>query len=365
MLPRFADFFKIGRDEILARQSKLQAAVVDKRGTDANAIVAVPATMAEEVARQVGIALQDRLLSTARGEALDRIVWDWFGLLRNDAACARVVLTFSRTGSASGTVAAGTKAQTAAGIEFWTLDDLIFPSYLLTADVEAICSMAGEQGNVVAGAINILPVALFDSTFTVTNAAVAAGGSAREDDDAFRARARRYWLSARRGTLAAVEFGALDVDGVGMAEATETALTDLAGNTVGLAVQLAVADSEGNANQALADAVLAVLDEWRPCGVYVSPVAATIQWLDVDVEFAVMAGQDSVSAVNRVRAAVVAFVNSLRIGEKLMLNAIYEAVRSDFAVAKNSVQVAAPAADVVPTATEVIRTSADRVKVNQ
>jgi hypothetical protein len=34
-----------------------------------------------------------------------------------------------------------------------------------------------------------------------------------EDDDTFRARVRTFWTTARRGILAAIEFGALTVPG--------------------------------------------------------------------------------------------------------------------------------------------------------
>ena len=70
-------------------------------------------------------------------------------------------------------------------------------------------------------------------------AAAAAGGANRETDDELVQRVRAKPLSYRRGTLAALEYGALTVAGVANAVATE--------DSTGL-VTIYVADASGSSN---------------------------------------------------------------------------------------------------------------------
>src|SRR5260221_476101 len=88
-----------------------------------------------------------------------------------------------------------------------------------------------------------------DATLQVTNPLTTAGGEDVEDDDTFRARIRDFWRTARRGILAAIEFGAKTVPGVVSAQAVEALSVGAAPARV---VNLYIADSSGVSSEALA-----------------------------------------------------------------------------------------------------------------
>jgi NAD-dependent SIR2 family protein deacetylase len=114
----------------------------------------------------------------------------------------------------------------------------------------------------------------------------------------------------------------------------------------------------------LADAVADALDEWRPAGAVVNVYPAITQMEDISVTCSFKAGTDTVAATTRIRDALVAYVNSMRVGEDLLKGALQALVASDRDVAVGTAVVVAPAADVVAASTEVLRTTAARVTVN-
>lgn len=369
-VPRFDELFRIAKDEMTARNTLLRPEVVDTPGTDANALAAAIATVGEEVVYQAAIVARDRMISTSVGEALDELAFDFYGLVRNDAAAALVTLRFTRSGGAGGSIPAGSICKDGTGLEFATTTELVFAPATTVLSVTARCTEAGTKGNVAATTITILGFAPFDATMVVTNLAAAAGGSERETDPDFRSRIRQWWSTLRRGTLSAIEFGAMEVDGVGVARATETPLlvdTDGDGvkdTTLGLWVSETIADRQGTANAALAALVLAALDDYRPCGVYVEVLAATTTWQSIVLACAWVAGEDATAATTRIKQAVANYVNGLRVGEALRVGKILDIVQSDRAVVFTTVTVTLPSGDVVPSSSGLIRTTESLVRVN-
>ena len=71
--PSFWSLFRVGRDEILARSSRLTRAVVEREGSDANALVAVSAAIGDEVVGTLASAVGGLFLDSATGDALDRL----------------------------------------------------------------------------------------------------------------------------------------------------------------------------------------------------------------------------------------------------------------------------------------------------
>ena len=86
------------------------------------------------------------------------------------------------------------------------------------------------------------------------------------EERALRERVRAFWLAARRGTLGAIEFGALTVPGVVSASAVESIDASVRPARI---VTLYVADGSGVSNEALAARVREVLFEWRAAGIFV------------------------------------------------------------------------------------------------
>lgn len=362
--PRFHELFEIALQEMVTRNAGLTSNAIRQEGTIANAICAAIATVGEEVVRQIAIVYRNRLLTTAEGGELERLVWDWFGILRHDAQKARATCRFSRSGGGGGILPAGFRVATNDGIEFELEDAVVFTPNDTSKNGNVRAIVAGASGNVLANTIRVLMNPAFDPTMTVTNPEPASGGCERESDDDLRARARAFWSVARRGTLAAIEYGARSVPGVGMARATERDLTD--GNrTVARWVDLVVADSSGRANSLLRDAVAQALDDWRPCGVYVEVQSAEVILQRIRATCAFRAGADTVAATARIRRALASYVNSLRIGERLVRGALVDVIRRDRDVAITpEPAIVEPAGDVVPQATQVIRTEDSMVIIN-
>lgn len=365
--PRFNELFDIGLKEMVLRNTNLTEDVIRTSGTDTNAIVAMMASVGEEVVRQCAITATNRLLGTAEDEELDRVVFDWFGLTRNDAAASLVTVTFTRSGATAGQLAAGFRVATTDGIEFALINPLVFGVGDPSLSAACRCTVTGVEGNVGVGAITqLIDTSTFDATMTCTNATRAAGGGERESDDALKDRARRFWTVAQRGTLGAIELGALEVDGVGTSAADEIPIYDANNKEVAEWVRATVADRSGYGNALLTAAVTTELRNWRAAGVYVEVLPATVSLQTIQATFSFIPGIDTVAATERIRNAILNYVNGLRVEESLRKNAIWDIIRRDRDVVKESAVVTAPAGDITPAAgsTTLIRTDYSRIKLN-
>ena len=88
--PRFNEMFEIALREMILRNPDLTEETIRTLGTDSNSIAAMMASVGEEVVRQCAVTATNRLMGTAENEELDRVIYDWFGLIRNDAASSMV-----------------------------------------------------------------------------------------------------------------------------------------------------------------------------------------------------------------------------------------------------------------------------------
>lgn len=369
-LPTRADLFDIGADEVLSRSAarpagqRLTAGEVYTEGSDINIAVAASSVMAEEVVRQVALRTAAWMLDNAEGEDLDRLVADRYSptIVRKGATPALVTLEFSRVAGAlpGAVIAQGTKVRTTDGIEFETTAVATFlagSTGPVSAPAQAV--LTGQDGNVAETTITEFLTQPSDPNITVTNPDVAAGGDEEETDPRLRDRARKFYLAARRGTVPAIEFGALTVAGVRQATAIEQ-LDDL-GRPNGF-VSLYIADALGQANSALVAAVEVALLEWRGAGVYVYVSAAVPSYVDIVLRLRFESGYDSTAAFEQVRLAVVAAVNRLAPGKTLTEALITKAIQTVPGVIVLDDAVQAPVGDVVPVASQVLRTTVDRVE---
>lgn len=363
--PRFDQLFRIGRDEILARNTALKTDVVDEEGSTSNALVGCGSVMNEEIVLALAVLAVQRMIGSATGENQDRLYWDWFELTRNDAAAALVTLRFTRAGVVTGTIAKDFVCRTAEGIEFVVLEDTYFGAADTQKDVPARAALVGTEGNVDAATITLLGTQLWDTTFTVTNLVEAAGGTVREGDEPFRERARQFWKVARRGTLDAIEFGALEVDGIGIAKTSEIPLY-VDGSQAAQYVELAVADPSGSSNQALADLATTAIRAWRGAGIFVQTVAAATVLTEIATAYTHKAGFDTDVTDARVLEALLVFTNTLGAGETWRHGGAVDLVQRDPGVDEaEDVTIPTPSADVSATSVQIIRTTRDRIRINQ
>lgn len=373
-LPTREDYFQIGAQELIRRSAnrppnqRIAREAIFTEGTDINILMAVCSAMADEATRHLALRDAALFLDSSEDEDLDRLVADRFSpeIVRKQPSQALVTLVFSRPIPPSpGALVAypvATRLRTATGVEFETTSPVVFPvNGTGPISATARARQAGPTGNVAPGTITQFVSPNLDAAVVVTNPAIASGGALLESDDALRERARRFFASARRGTLGAIEFGALTVSGVVSATAFEE--VDGSGRPTGV-VSVYIADANGQANQQLADLVRDALREYRAAGVIVDVL--TTQPLPTDISYVVpfAAGTDTLAAAQQLRELTVATVNALAPGEVLPLSLLDSVARSvpGAIVLQGSVQL--PAGDLVPAFNQVIKTELARVKVN-
>ena len=225
-LPTSQDLFRIARDEVLVGNSNLARAVVERTGTDTNALVAAGVGIGDAVVGQLGKAVADLYLASARKAGLDRLIFDRYRYARKPAAPAVGQVQFTTSGAAAATFAIpiGTTLSTVDGVAFATTTAVSFAIGTLgpySANVQSVNGGASQQA--IAGSITTITGSISGApaNLHVTNASATAGASDEESDDDFRIRGQLAYTTQFRGTLNALVAGALTVPGVTKAVAFE------------------------------------------------------------------------------------------------------------------------------------------------
>jgi len=318
-LPTFRQLYDAGRAEVQARDPRLTDWT---EGSALDAIVGAGAVLADETLRFVVDLFAAQFVDTAEGAALDALAADRYGLSRKAATAAMGEVRFTRGGSAALVVIpAGTRvsAPTAGGarVTYLTTLEVELPEGTATVSAPVRCEALGAEGNAEAAAIDLIDAPLSaDPGLVVTNPARGAGGAAAETDAQLRDRLRRFFTTVRRGTVAALEAGALNVPGVAFATVDEQFMDHDAGGYVGVYV----GDPDGAGNAALAALAAAELERWRAAGVRVQVQPAERQELALVIELTVARGADQSALRGDVRAAVRAHLDGLGVGEPLRLS---------------------------------------------
>jgi uncharacterized phage protein gp47/JayE len=361
--PSAQDLFLVGRAEAIIAPTRFDKTIIDTEGSDVHVVFKVGAAMGEEVARYLQLALNELSLSTSRGEALDRWVFDRYQMTRFRAQQAVVTLELRRAGTVGFTVPAGSIFGTATGTLYRTTIDVPFPAGQPGPfRVPAVAETAGQAGNVPEGAISRVLTATGDATLTVTNPERAAGGTEDEKDDELRARARAFFVAAPRGTKAAIEYGALQAAGVVQASSVEG--LDASTGLPIYRVQLFIADAAGQANTELAARVRRTLLEYRGWGVPVSVIPAVPQYVEVratGLQF--VANVNTAEVLDRAAASVEAHVNGLPPGTTLYRAGLLAALQKVEGLIVPDAALALPLGDLVPSTGTVIRTTRDRIRL--
>jgi uncharacterized phage protein gp47/JayE len=331
-LPRFDDLLSIARDEILARNALISQDAVNRDGSDVNVLLAAMASMAEEVVMQLAHVAGGLFLDSSTGDQLDRYAADRYGLVRKSASGSLGSVTFTApiTVSAGFTIPDGTTLQALDGNQFLTIGDTVFNSGLLSLLVPVRSALAGGSQNERAGQITSIVNAITGapSGLTVNNLLATAGASDDESDASLRDRCRRFFITSRRGTLSALEAGALAVPGVTAAKAIE--VLDGLGRPARM-VLLAVSDkytdqfatlssvplSYQTQSQQLAASVYSGLDEYRAAGIYVQVQVAQVVMQPVTLNLTFLAGVDVDYTAVIAKAAIVNYINALLPGASL------------------------------------------------
>ncbi len=299
----------------------------------------------------------------ARGQDLTTLASDHWNITRFAAVQAIGSVTFTRTntsGTASvpaGTVVATERDSLGVTVEYTTDTLLSLGNGVGSGSVTVTAVVGGLAGNVQASKVVRIPSTIPGGfTWTVTNGAAIIGGSSEESDDELRERIRSFSTTLRRGTLAALEYGAKQVPQVKQSTAVEDGTT---GN-----VTVYVTDTNGASNAAMVSDVLDELEDWRAAGANVTVTGGSLYQLNpISITLAVRAGTDTAAIASDVKAAIVARIGKLRIGETCTRSIIQQAALNVDVDNIIGCTVLLPAADVVPTASQIIRTDATFITV--
>lgn len=360
------DAFAIARDYVTTRSQKLDPAQVDIEGSDANIFCGVSSVLADQIIKQLAFRTAALTLDGSDGEDLDRYSFDRYQIVRKGASPARGPGRIFRISlvNGAGSIPIGTRCRTDTGVEYitTTVANLGALNFTTNANVRAV--EAGKLTQVGVGAIKRFtnPSGLFDPTLLITNDAPTAGGEDAEDDETFRNRVRDFWRTARRGTLGAIEFGALTVPGVVSAQAVEVFTV---GGQPARLVQLFISDSTGVASDALADEVRAALNDFRAAGIQVLISTSLPLIVDLQLRLRFRANVDTLTLTDNVRAAVVAFVNSLPVNGTLYVGQLFSVLQrfAEDGIIPDQGSIVAPVGDLVPAVGQTIRTTPANVQV--
>jgi uncharacterized phage protein gp47/JayE len=346
--PSHDDLYEQGRVTTLVTRPDLLLSPGDAADLPARA----GAAMADLLIGHIAGRVRATFLDGAEGDDLTTLARDHWNVERNAAVASIGEVTFSHTPGPVGSIPAGTRVASLPGVDgqFVTVTtdvDAVFGGGDASQTVSVTATLGGTAGNVQAATLTrILDGGLFD-TFTVTNAARLVGGAEAQTDDELRAEVRGLNQTLRRGTIAALEFGAKQVAAVKVA----TVVEDLAGFAT-----LYVSDADGNSNAAMVSAVQAEIVNWRAASVTVSVVGGDLVTQDIDLSLAVRVGVAVAPLVDRIRQAVSSEIKKqLRQGDTLFRDLIRAAARAVDQDAIVNVVVNVPAVDVVPAGNQVIR----------
>jgi hypothetical protein len=376
-LPTFQDMFRVARDEILSRNAALTRASIEREGTDANALAAGSAAVGDEVIGQLARVQGTLYLDSAFGTDLDRIIIDRYNLFRKPAAAAFTSLSWSTTAvnPAGFNIPAGSRVQTGDGRVWVTLVNANFPaasSGPVTIAARSASAGLAQQTNV--GTItNIIDApAGGASDLKVTNPLASAGADDVESDDDYKNRARQFFLTARRGTLVAIQNAALAIPGVRRASVFE--IIDPQGRAARV-VELVIADAftdqlvgttptpagYATQSQVLSAQIIAGLDEARAGGIFVNAFVAQVVMMPVQLVLSFAAGVDVDATAFQARSVIVAFVNSLSPGQTFSRVNAAIALQSVAGLVISGNEILSPVGNVVPRTLQVLRTNLSMV----
>jgi len=374
--PTRQDLFRVARDTALSKNALLSAEAIARDGTDANILVAAGSAMGDKVIGQLVLVASGCFLDSALGQALDRLVFDRYGLIRKPAAPAMVNVGFTVAVAAvtSFSIPAGTVLSSSLGNQFVTLvATSILAGQTGPVYVPARSILAGADQQVKIGDITAVVSSITGAPAAgviVSNTAASAGAADREQDDALRDRARRFWVTAQRGTLAAIETGALSVPGVVRAAAIEVTDGSLRPGrwvlcmisdafTEALSLLNATSPSYQSQSQALSTTVFQTLDEFRCGGIYVQVIVAQVVLMQFELSLTFSAGVDTLATANAARAAIGNYVNSLDPGQSFQPSTALTRLRQVAGLIITGSEIVTPVGPVVPRVLQVLRTRSE------
>ena len=356
---------------VVGTNGRISVEAVETFGTTSYAIALVGGFLFAELEFRSLNRARRLFTVTSTGVDLEKLGNDNHDTPVKGASASVVVLEIARVDVALPlTVDALTIVTSTGGIKFRTDEDVAFVALDPgPKTVNATSVLFGSDQNAEPNTITAFDGAAPQGDMTVNNPERAAGGNARESDAEYRAAMAARYTTASKGIAAAIEREALKVPQVRTATVYE--ILGLDGLPLG-GGELYVADRLGFSNQAMIDAVLAVLPGARALGAWVDVFGATP--VNELIRVAVTWETGRATPFNRrlVQQAIVALTNTRRPraqvdlalvpdAAKLTPGLIETACRNVLGVEGVDVQI--PVGDVVPDKGFVIKTTLGLVEV--
>lgn len=341
LIDRFNDFVEVFRNEIELRSDKLTdfsvGSILDCLTNGTAGVAFEDYLWAVEIFKKLHF-------TTAEGDDLDNLAYDRLRLTRKAKVRAVARLKLSRASIGAGNVPIpafsrfSTDSDQQGNVYFFrTLQTYTMTGLTLEVDTEAVTG--GPDSNVAIGAINNIETVLSDSSVEVTNEAPASGGTEAETDEAFRTRIIDYIRNLRRATKSALEFGAKQIAGVEFSYIDESNIAD------GY-VDLYIGDVNNTANPTLIAAVVIEIEEWRAAGITVNVYAVQTTPVTIELTITYLTGVEESRVNDDIVATLVEYVNTLNIGDSLLLAQIFKQIMTVDGV--ENVVIVAPASDLAP-----------------
>lgn len=231
-----------------------------------------------------------------------------FGRKPKLKAYGDVVITFSAPLTNDLTIPKGVKFSSSNSYYdqvYETLTEYVVRSGSSYARVKVVCTVGGAYGNIPNNVID--SVNHLANVVSVTNQEAFTTGQDEESNAEVRVRFRQYIQALQRGTVQALEYGAMTVPHVAGAYVDESPGY----------VRLYVHDANGDLNADLHDEVAKEIEYWRPVGipVVVYPVHKTI--VDMNVVVDTDAAIQSDTFREFIRVQLVNYINSFQVHQLL------------------------------------------------
>lgn len=296
-------------------------------------------------------------IDTSTGSDLDALV-TILGISRKQATYATGTVTFGRSDVYDTDITiqyaqmVSTRQDSNTGLihEFIVTDD---EAKLVAGELKTMVNIkAVNPGRIYlpTGSITIMTTPVIGIEY-VTNEIEFSGGTDQETDDELRARAKQALAGLGKGTNAAIRSALLGVDGVNDAIVLDT------NRGVGTADIIVVTD-EIPPSTALQNKIAIAISETKAAGIHVQAIYPVIVQQDVSITLVNIAdplATISEEYINNAGNAIIAYCNSLSVGDILIISQLERAIGNAIDDADIDITTETPSANVTPASTEVMR----------
>lgn len=337
--PSFDDLFNLGKAELIVKRPSLGL----RAGDISEMLISGAAAMADRLVGWFAERIAATFLDGASGTDLTELASDHWNISRRLATQAIASITINRSGAnasyqeiTGGSPLATDPDSQGNDVQFFTNATISWaPSENGDKTVGITASTPGVTGNLLSANLitRILSTLPAGGTYTIVSSTQPVGGSEEETDEELRDRVRIYPSTLRRGTLAALEYGAKSLSAIAVAKAS--AIQD----TTGL-VTVYVSDASGSSTGATTTVGPLVVDDgtmtkkvaiellnWACAGSLVNVSGGAVQTVNISVSVTVKIGVDVNQLIADIQDSVSGRVNKLNIGETLYLSDIISAVK--------------------------------------